>query len=385
MAARELTLLVALLVYLGAVQTVALAGRSARSDLVARPFLSALPLAPHQVLEGKASALRALLIPVFLAFGYLASIAMRDQQLDVGYRALLAAVSLFVAVNGAVAIAFLSTGVGMVGVAGGQASSSFSTQLLFMPLLATAVAGDAFTASVSFATVAFVSWEARRAAQRSVRWLDDPDESLARETGVWRALLAFSAFVAVQVFAARTLALLRVAPLHGLTIGFFAAACVLGLLTWRSSAGFERPAIAPRAAWYWPLGLAAGVASGATALALARGLAGAPLRSGQPTTATELASLALTLVAVAPLAEEYFFRGWLQGAIERELPAAWKRWAFVPAALAFALAHVGSYGVPQLILGLAAGALVARGAGLGPAMLAHAAHNGLVLWSALRE
>lgn len=45
-------------VYLGALQTIALAGRSARADLMARAFLAALPLSSHQVLDGKASALR---------------------------------------------------------------------------------------------------------------------------------------------------------------------------------------------------------------------------------------------------------------------------------------------------------------------------------------
>jgi membrane protease YdiL (CAAX protease family) len=39
----------------------------------------------------------------------------------------------------------------------------------------------------------------------------------------------------------------------------------------------------------------------------------------------------------------------------------------------------GSYGVPQLVLGLCAGALYALGGGLWPAILAHAIHNGVVL------
>ena len=38
-------------VYLGAIQTLGQAGRAARSDLMARPFLASLPLAPHEVLD----------------------------------------------------------------------------------------------------------------------------------------------------------------------------------------------------------------------------------------------------------------------------------------------------------------------------------------------
>ncbi|HKO90936.1 MAG TPA: CPBP family intramembrane glutamic endopeptidase, partial [Polyangiaceae bacterium] len=84
-------------------------------------------------------------------------------------------------------------------------------------------------------------------------------------------------------------------------------------------------------------------------------------------------------VVVAPIAEEYFFRGWLQRAIKQDLPLVWKHWAFVLGALAFALAHLGSYALPQLFVGLAAGALYARGMGLGPAIVAHAVNNGLIL------
>jgi membrane protease YdiL (CAAX protease family) len=94
----------------------------------------------------------------------------------------------------------------------------------------------------------------------------------------------------------------------------------------------------------------------------------------------ETAALLVTMVLVAPLAEEYFFRGWLQKAIEQDLPPQHKRWAFALGALAFALAHVGSYGVPQLVVGLIAGWLYANGGGLASAMLAHAAHNAIVMY-----
>ena len=47
--------------------------------------------------------------------------------------------------------------------------------------------------------------------------------------------------------------------------------------------------------------------------------------------------------------------------------------------IAFALAHFGTYGVPQLVLGLMSGWLFAKSRGLWPSILAHALHNGLVL------
>ena len=75
-----------------------------------------------------------------------------------------------------------------------------------------------------------------------------------------------------------------------------------------------------------------------------------------------------------------FFRGWLQQAIAEELPRHLVRWAPLVGALAFACAHVGSPWVPQFAMGLVAGLLWSRSGGLGPSMVAHAVHNGLVLW-----
>jgi membrane protease YdiL (CAAX protease family) len=308
--------------------------------------------------------------------------AARAHALDLTVRALLATVALYVAVAGAVAVAFMSSGVGVAGIAGGQAGSSFSTQLLLMPLMATVFAADSWAATVSLLSLSAVTWEARRAAQRSIRWIDDPDDSTERETSVWRALLAATVFFSTQALSARLLSAFDISGGYLLAIGFVFASGVLVLLTMRSSARFSRPRIAPRALWYWPLGLVAGAASGGLALEMMTLLPKRELDGAQLFTAHESAALLVATVLVAPLAEEYFFRGWLQQAIEEELPAAHKRWAFALGALAFALAHVGTYGAPQLVLGLIAGALYARGGGLAPGMLAHAAHNAVVMWSA---
>jgi membrane protease YdiL (CAAX protease family) len=278
----------------------------------------------------------------------------------------------------------MSSGVGVAGVAGGQAGSSFSTQLLLMPLMATVFAPDGWAASVSLLAVVAVAREAHRAAQRSIRWIDDPDESAERETSVWRALLAATVFFSTQALSARLLSAFDVSAGYLLAIGFVFASGVLVLLTIRSSARFSRPRFTPRAAWYWPLGLLAGAASGKLALAMMTLLPKRELESTSAFTPHESAAVLVATVLVAPLAEEYFFRGWLQQAIEEDLPAQSRRWAFALGALAFALAHVGTYGAPQLVLGLIAGALYARGGGLAPGILAHAAHNAVVMWSSIK-
>jgi membrane protease YdiL (CAAX protease family) len=377
---QALAMALGMVTYLGAIQAIALAGRSARGDLLARPFLSALPLAPHQVLEGKVSALRRLLIPVFFALACVAVMAARERAFELSLRASFAWSALHMAVAGAVAVAFISSGVGVAGVAGGQVGSSFSTQLLLMPLMATVFAVDSWAAAVSLLAVAAVSLEAQRAARLSIRWIDDPDEGAERETSVWRALLAATVFFSTQALSSRLLAAFELSAGYSLALGFVLASGVLALLTMRNDTRFARPRVAPRSGWYLLLGLAAGAASGRAALWMMTLLPQRDSELGASFGTNEQVALVVATVIVAPLAEEYFFRGWLQQAIERDLPAQRKRWAFALGALAFALAHVGSYGLPQLVLGLIAGALYVRAGGLGPSMLAHAAHNAVVMW-----
>lgn len=373
--------LTGLAVYLATLQTLGQAGRAARSDLMARPFLSALPLLPHEVLDGKARALRILVLPVFAILALVAGVSVWNGSYAVAYRAALAIASLYVIIDGAIGIAFLSSGIGVIGIAGGQASSSFSTQLLMMPLFATVLAENAWTASVSFIAVIAVTLETRRAAHLGVRWIDDADDRVERETTVWRALLAATAFFAMQILSARLLDLFAVPAGYLLAGAFGTAAAVLALLTFRNGTRFEAPRFVPHKLWAWPLGALGGGASGLLALQFAKLLPNPSeaMLEAPASSPGELVAIFVTMVVVAPLAEEYFFRGWLQKAIERDLPDHHKRWAFALGALAFALAHIGTYGLPQLVLGLVAGALYAFGGGLWPAMLAHAMHNGVAL------
>jgi membrane protease YdiL (CAAX protease family) len=378
-ASRMLLGSAAFAVYLGAVLTVSRAASAARNDLLARPFLAALPLSPHQVLDGKARALRRLLVPLAALLALVCALFLARREYGDAYRALLSLVALYVAVDGAVSVAFLSTGLGVAGVGGAQPGSSFSVQILMLPLMATVLAPSDWSATTAFIALIAIRHEARRAARTSVRWLDDPGDDLERETTVWRALLAATAFFAMQALSFRVLDLFDVASGYVMAVAFANAAAVLALLTWRNGARFERPRFLPERAWYWPLGALAGVASGLLALEIARRWPPSADGSALQPSSGELVAMFCTTTLIAPLVEEYFFRGWLQRAIAADLPPSHKRWAFALAAAAFALAHFGSYGVPQFVLGLLAGGLFALSGGLWPGILAHAVHNGVVL------
>jgi membrane protease YdiL (CAAX protease family) len=372
--------LVAFAVYVGGLQVIGQAGMAVRRDLRARAFLSALPVSPYQVLESKGPVLRLILIPVFAMLAFMLSWALALADYGIAYRVVLALGALYLVVDGATGVAFMSHGVGMVGTEGGEATSSFFTFLLLMPLIATVVSPNAWGASMALLAVLAVAHEAQRAARNSVRWLDDPDAALSRDTGVWRALLVVSAFFTTQGFTSALLRFVGLSEAFALAIGFGLSSLVLVVLTQRGTAG-ARARILPARSVFWLLGGGGGLLTASFARAFARYVLPSADLTETSLSSLETLALGVAMIVVAPIAEEYFFRGWLQTAIEQDLPAERKRWAFALAALAFAMAHVGSYGLPQLLVGLVAGGLYARGRGLGPAMIAHAVHNGLVyLW-----
>jgi len=119
------------------------------------------------------------------------------------------------------------------------------------------------------------------------------------------------------------------------------------------------------------LGVLAGIACGACALVNAWILR--RLDVDYPLTATNggaMPALVVLLLAIGPVAEELFFRGWLQTAITAELPK--HRW-LAPLLAAFGFAAVGSplLFAPMLVLGVASGFLFARTKAIGPSILAH--------------
>lgn len=165
---------------------------------------------------------------------------------------------------------------------------------------------------------------------------------------------------------------------------------VLARHQWRRAATFR---LRPVPAGAWPSLVATGVAvvAGATAslLVLPRllpfapdsdPLVGAYLR--QP-----LAPLAFAVVAVAlaPLMEEFLFRGWVQRHLERvfgrRLAPGWTPWAAIAAtALLFAAVHAQRFGfLPRLLFAVAAGYAAWRTRSIWASVALHAMYNGGLL------
>ena len=85
------------------------------------------------------------------------------------------------------------------------------------------------------------------------------------------------------------------------------------------------------------------------------------------------AALLVLAAVVAPLLEEFFFRGWLQGALERRLRV-WP--AVLAAGFIFALAHGERFGfAPRFALALAAGYAAWATASVWPGVALHSAYN----------
>jgi membrane protease YdiL (CAAX protease family) len=86
-----------------------------------------------------------------------------------------------------------------------------------------------------------------------------------------------------------------------------------------------------------------------------------------------------TVLAVwlAPMMEEFLFRGWLQRNLERRLPA---MRAVLLTALIFAVAHMDLFGLPsRFVVGAASGYLAYASGSIVPSVLLHAAYNGTLL------
>jgi membrane protease YdiL (CAAX protease family) len=135
----------------------------------------------------------------------------------------------------------------------------------------------------------------------------------------------------------------------------------------------------PGAARPWAAGAAllAGVAVNAATLVLPRVT---PLPQDRDVVAyyTRLPNGTLALAAlavlVAPLLEEFFFRGWAQGALERRVPA-WP--AILATAAAFAALHgLDAFGlIPRVALATAAGYAAWSTRSIWPSVALHGAYN----------
>src|SRR5581483_1246833 len=182
-----------MIAYFGALASLTQAGAAVLRDAGVRELLAPLPLSPWDTLTGKSAAIRRLLWPLYASAIPLIVVALHHRHAlglagvaTVTWRAAFALAGVWIAADASVSVAFLTNGVGLPGARSLGAPTSWAPQLLLLPLLAAAAAPNALVALTSTATVAAVAFEARRAARRCVRWLDDASDDLERETTVWR-------------------------------------------------------------------------------------------------------------------------------------------------------------------------------------------------------
>lgn len=357
------------------------ATRAVTRDLVARPLLSALPLEPRQLLDGKIAVVRQrMIIGLFpLALALLAPIP-KDVWLRIAWRSAAVGAGAWMYASASVSVAFLTGG---AQTARPQPGGTFrlETMLLLAPLAGLLFAASPWLTLVPLASLALVAFEAKRAAMRVVRWLDD-GEDFERETPEWRAALAFAAFQGSQVLAARLISAWTSDA--GIVMGssYAVSGIVLVGLT-----AYGRRDLAPLRIWPRnPAFVAVAVAAGIGTSTLGRLVVHRFLIHDVDTSNLELSragglAFILTAGTLAPVVEEIFFRGWLQHVIDLDLDAKKKWLAPVIAALAFASVHPPASFPAVFSLGLVVGALYARTSSLAPCVAAHAAHNWVAtLW-----
>lgn len=352
-----------------------IANRAVTRDLLARPFLAALPIEPRQLLDGKVAVVRKRiligLIP--LAFALLAPLP-RDVWGEVAWRSAAVVVGAWIYGSAAVSVAFL---VGGAQSARPQPGGTIRLEslLLLVPLTALFVAKSPWATLVPLAALSLVAVAAKRAATRVVRWLDD-GEDFERETPEWRAALAFAAFEGSQALTARLVS--SWTEDLGIVMGasYAVSAVVLIGLTAYGRRDLGPLRIMPRNPVAFGVALVGGMGTATLARIVARKFldpeAGGPtLHFGQP------GGIAFVVMAgvLAPVTEELFFRGWLQHVAERDLEPRRKWLAPFIAALAFASVHPPASFPAVFSLGLLAGFLYARTSSLGPSIVAHSAHN----------
>jgi membrane protease YdiL (CAAX protease family) len=352
--------------------------RAVARDLVARPMLAALPIEPRQLLDGKIAVVRGRLALGLspLAFVLLAPLPA-GVWLNFAWRTVAVCVAAWMYGSAAVSVAFLTGGAQSARPQPGG-TVRLESLLLLSPIAALLFASSPWLTLVPLASLALVTFEAKRAATRVVRWLDD-GEDFERETPEWRAALAFAAFQGSQLLAGRVVSAWTTDA--GVVMG---ASYAISAVVLTGLVAYGRRDLAPLRFWpVHPVAIAVGIIGGTGTATFARFVARRLLDSGaaQVPQFSHLGQFAFTLAtgALAPVVEEIFFRGWLQHAIARDL-ADGRRWlAPLIAALAFASVHPPASFLAVFPLGLVAGLLYARTSSLLPGIVAHATHNWVVV------
>jgi membrane protease YdiL (CAAX protease family) len=377
---RGVSLWLGLLLFLGAQLAVQFGSqralRSVARDVLARPLLGALPIAPNQTIAAKVSVLRRDLLLMIAPLALLLWHGIR-QPAELGIivwrlGVLVAAVLVFS--HGAVAVAFLTQGLGQVRGRSG-ASGSLESILLLFPFFGAVLSTNPVGAILSLGCLAALTLEARRAAARVVDWLDDP--AAEHGTELWRALVVFGAFQTVQLLVMQLLMLFdeRLSDAQRVGIVAVVGGLALYLATINRQAATALAFAPGRAAW----GLLGGAAAAVVGFGYARAVTA--FGWGSPTigmtTVLDRVALSLAIVGVAPLVEERFFRGWLLPEIEA---AVGKRgFAVLLCALAFAAVHPPISFLPVFVLGLVTSVLAVRVRSLTACIVAHAVYNALAL------
>jgi len=240
------------------------------------------------------------------------------------------------------------------------------------------------------ALLALVAWSLERSAVERLRWIVDPDGDPEADARAWPALAAFATAILAQVVAMELCgSVLHTSLATGILAGYAAFTVAVVPRAWRA---WQREAVAPRwgAARAVAVGVVLGAINFAATVAVMRALrgegAGHASASAQAI-ATSAGGLRWALAAVAavaaPVAEELYFRGWLQHALKRDLPARARPWAFAITAGVFAVMHAGEPWGPVLAAGLVAGALMERSGRLAAPLAFHVTSNGLSVAVAL--
>lgn len=350
------------------------ATRSATRELLARPLLGALPIAPSDTLRSKGSTLSLRLLLVA------APIVLLMKWSELWWRVAATLLAVWIFGLAATYVAFLTVGLGASRPRGG-ALGSLESFLLAIPFASVLFAPGPPSGALSLATLAALTFVARRAALGTIDWLDDPEREHGTE--IWKALVVFGAFQGTQLLTQQLTEAFGggLSPAVRLLLTYSLAALVLWLMTQR-----EQETRAPELRWALaPLGVVAGALSAACAwlyLELVRPVASEGARLEAHGT-VEAICLTVAVGLLAPLIEERFFRGWLQPALERALEP--RRYlAPLLTALAFAAAHPAYSFVPVLVLGVVNGFLLLRFRSLSACMVAHALHNACALYLGAR-
>lgn len=348
------------------------ANRAAARDATARPLLSPLPIAPRDLLRGRARLLRRRMALALAPLVCLCALPVPGaSRASIAWHVGSLLLAGWLLGETAACVAFLSDGIATPT----RSKWTLANYLVMFPIPGIVLAEHPWDALLPLAFVALTAREARDASLAVVRWLDDDEEGReATASAPWRALVVFGAFATSQSLFARAL---DAAPLElsaaTVALGAYVLSAVLLVALTAAANGlrglFARP-------WHLGRGALAGALSAALAVGWTLLLRRWDLVPA-PAAGTRGALGVLALVVAAPLAEEIFFRGWLQSALVQRRPG-----SFAPVALGallFAIVHPLPSFVPVFTLGVLTGHLRLRSGGVAAGCLAHAIHNGAVL------